>query len=273
MGRPAALPKSKPNEERALVSLWHALADPTRREILDLLRQAPRTTGALSEQFPTTRFAIMKHLNVLETAGLVVVRRQGRERWNHLNAVPLELMYERWVKPYQALWASRVTNLKARIEGENMLTATVASTVEQVEVEIEIAANPERVWKALVEDTNFWWPKDFYTSPRVKGFYIEPRLGGRVFEDWGDGAGVIWFQVFAVNPLHSIDLEGCMAVPYGPAHTLLHLELEARGAVTVLKVSDSTIGLRHDCSDGGGTKADGWRQVFEGGLKKYIESK
>src|ERR1700730_18414788 len=160
--------KQKPNKDRILIALWHALADPTRRAILDLLRQAPRTTGALAELFPTTRFTIMKHLNVLETAGLVVVRRRGRERWNHLNAVPLQLMYERWVKPYQALWASRLTNLKSRIEGENVLTETVASTIEQVEVEIEIAATPERVWKALVEDTAFWWPEEFYTSPRVK---------------------------------------------------------------------------------------------------------
>ena len=263
--------RKPPQEDRALIPVWHALADPTRRAILDLLRQAPRTTGALAEQFPTTRFAIMKHLSVLETAGLVVIRRRGRERWNHLNAVPLELMYERWVKPYQALWASRLTNLKSRIEGETMLTETVASTIEQVEVEIEIAATPERVWKALVEDTTFWWPKEFYTSPRVKAFHIEPRLGGRVYEDWGDGAGVVWFQVFALNPLHSLDLQGCMAVPYGPAHTLLHLELETRGATTVLKVSDATIGLQHDCG-AGGSKADGWRQVFEGGLKKYVEA-
>jgi DNA-binding transcriptional ArsR family regulator len=81
-----------------LIPVWQALADPTRRAIMDLLRQAPRTTGALAEQFPTTRFAIMKHLTVLETAGLVVIRRRGRERWNHLNAVPLELVYERWGK-------------------------------------------------------------------------------------------------------------------------------------------------------------------------------
>ncbi len=114
-------------EDRVLISLWNALADPTRRAILDLLREAPRTTGALADQFPTTRFAVMKHLNVLESAGLVVVRRRGRERWNHLNAVPLQLVYERSVKPYESLWASKLTDLESRIEGENMSEDAVAA--------------------------------------------------------------------------------------------------------------------------------------------------
>jgi uncharacterized protein YndB with AHSA1/START domain len=142
----------------------------------------------------------------------------------------------------------------------------------KVELEIEIAASPEQVWKALVEDTTFWWPKSFYTGPKAKGFHIEPRLGGRGYEDWGGDAGVIWFQVFAINPPHSLDLQGCMAVPYGPAHTLLHLELEAKGKGTMLKLSDSTIGLNKGC-DGGGSKLDGWKQLFEDGLKKYVEGK
>jgi len=59
-----------------------------------------------------------------------------------------------------------------------------------------------------------------------------------------------------------------MAVPYGSAHTVLHLELVAKGIATVLKVSDSTIGIVHEC---GWTKLDGWRCLFEGGLKKYVE--
>jgi len=129
-------------EDRVLISLWNALADPTRRAILDLLREAPCTTGALSDHFPTSRFAVMKHLNVLENAGLVVVRRRGRERWNHLNAVPLQLMYERWLKPYEGLWASKLTNLKSKSEGD-----TMTSTIEQVELEIEIAASRKRCGK------------------------------------------------------------------------------------------------------------------------------
>ena len=107
----------KADHAAQLTSVWAALSDPTRREILDFLRERPRTTGELADQFPTTRFAIMKHLKVLESAGLLVIRRQGRERWNHLNVIPLQLLYDRWVKPYQAIWSSRMTNLKSQVEG------------------------------------------------------------------------------------------------------------------------------------------------------------
>ena len=96
--------------------IWRALADPTRRAILDLLRDGPKTSGVLADHFPTSRFAVRKHLNRLESAGLVVVRWHGRERWNYLNVVPLRAAYERWVTPYQALWASKLTSLKTDLE-------------------------------------------------------------------------------------------------------------------------------------------------------------
>jgi DNA-binding transcriptional ArsR family regulator len=86
-------------KEPAPSPVWNALAVPTRRRILDLLRERPRTASELAEPFPATRFAGMKHLAVLQKAGLVLRRRSGRERWNHLNAVPLRRGYDRSVKP------------------------------------------------------------------------------------------------------------------------------------------------------------------------------
>ena len=244
-------------------SVWHALADPTRRQILDLLRAEPRTTGQLAKAFPSTRFAVMKHLNVLEEAGLVVVRRQGRERWNHLNAIPLQMLYERWVKPYEAVWAQKLTALKSRMEESPM-----QSTIEIIELEIPIHAPKEKVWKALVNDTTFWWPENFYSSPKVKGHHIEAKLGGRMYEDWGDGQGLIWYNVFGIDAPHSIHLEGSMAPPWGPSHAMLVLKLEEKDGVTVLKLSDSTVGR----IDGKCEKEAGWRELFEGALKPYAES-
>ncbi|MCA1559293.1 MAG: metalloregulator ArsR/SmtB family transcription factor [Acidobacteria bacterium] len=126
--------------------VWHALADASRRTILDLLRDGPQTTTQIADRFPVTRFAVMKHLSVLEAAGLVVVRRQGRERWNHLNAVPIQQVYERWVDPYRALWAPRLTRFKVNVEGENhMPQATpVPSVFDRVELEIEPASSQAR---------------------------------------------------------------------------------------------------------------------------------
>jgi DNA-binding transcriptional ArsR family regulator/uncharacterized protein YndB with AHSA1/START domain len=253
--------------ENRITSVWAALSDPTRRQILDLLRTRPRTTGELADEFPTSRFAVMKHLNVLESAGLLLIRRQGRERWNHLNVVPMQLLYDRWVKPYHAVWAARLTNLQSQIEGD--LMETRAAALEQVELEITIHGSIERVWKALVEETTFWWSKEFYTSQKTKSFQIEPKLGGKMYEDFGDGAGVIWYEIFAINPPHSLDLKGYLAVPYGPAFSLLHLELKASGKKTVLMLSDSTIGLS---TDSGKTKLDGWKLLFEEGLKTYVEN-
>lgn len=92
-------PSSTAARDRELDRVCRAIADPARRAILDLLARAPRTTGDLADRFPTSRFATMKHLAVLERAGLVVATRRGRERWNHIQVVPLTRMHERWVAP------------------------------------------------------------------------------------------------------------------------------------------------------------------------------
>ena len=102
--------------EEDLEPVWRALADPTRRAILDDLREAPLNTGALCERFAMSRHGVIKHLKLLEAAGLVRVEAKGRERINHLNPVPLQEIYERWLKPYEATWAGGVHRLAAAAE-------------------------------------------------------------------------------------------------------------------------------------------------------------
>lgn len=85
-----------------LLPVWKALADPTRRRILDLLREGPLSTGDLTERFDLTRFGIMKHLGILVDAGLIMVRRRGRTRWNHLNPMPIHEISRRWFRPFEA---------------------------------------------------------------------------------------------------------------------------------------------------------------------------
>jgi DNA-binding transcriptional ArsR family regulator len=93
--------------------VFKALADPTRRDLLDALRLGPRTTGELSRMHPEmTRFGVMAHLKVLETAGLIVVAREGRTRYNHLNPVPIRQIYERWVRPFAEAPALELTQLE-----------------------------------------------------------------------------------------------------------------------------------------------------------------
>src|SRR6266576_364924 len=100
-----------------LDQIWKALADETRRTILDFLRSGPKPTTAIVEQFPDlSRFAVMKHLDVLRQAALVVTREEGRQRINSLNAVPIRLIYERWVSNYEGIWANALLRAKEAAE-------------------------------------------------------------------------------------------------------------------------------------------------------------
>jgi DNA-binding transcriptional ArsR family regulator len=106
-----------PREKDKLDPVWKALADPTRRAILDLLRAKPRTTTEIVEAFPhLTRFGVMKHLETLREAGLVNTREEGRQRWNSLNMFPIRQIYERWVTPFQEMWASQLLGIKSMSE-------------------------------------------------------------------------------------------------------------------------------------------------------------
>jgi len=80
--------------------------------MLDLLRVRSMTTGELCKHFETSRFAVMKHLKGLHKAGLITVERRGRERINHLNPVPIQTIYRRWIRPFEQLPADRLRQLK-----------------------------------------------------------------------------------------------------------------------------------------------------------------
>ncbi len=258
-------------------AIWRALADKSRRRLLDLLREGPRTTGDLCGAFKLSRFAVMKHLSVLESAGLVVVRRQGRERWNYLNAVPIRQVYERWVKPYAERWASGLVRFSEFVEdqpGENDMAAKKKTSsdfrVAQVELEVWLAAAPEGVWTALTKEAGKWWPREFYVGANPRGFHIEPVLGGRMYEDWGDGAGLMWAQVIGIDPLRSIDLIGHLTAAFGgPATTQFRIALSAKGKGTVLSVSDTIFGNLAD--DKCERTREGWAILFDQALRKHVE--
>src|SRR2546425_11697676 len=98
-------------------AVWKALSDPTRRAILDLLRQGPRMTTEIVDSFPEmTRFGVMKHLDVLRNAGLVNTREEGRQRVNSLNPVPIRQIHERWVSRYQDFWAHTLLRVKEDVK-------------------------------------------------------------------------------------------------------------------------------------------------------------
>ncbi|HYG98040.1 MAG TPA: helix-turn-helix domain-containing protein [Terriglobales bacterium] len=98
--------------------VFKALADRRRREILDLLRDAPRTTGQLCDHFrKLDRCTVMQHMRVLEKAGLIIVKREGRLRWNYLNVLPIRELHDRWISKYAVAAVDLLARLKRDLEG------------------------------------------------------------------------------------------------------------------------------------------------------------
>jgi uncharacterized protein YndB with AHSA1/START domain/DNA-binding transcriptional ArsR family regulator len=123
-------------------AVFKALADPTRRRLLDqLFKKDGQTLSALERRLPMTRFGVMKHLRVLEKAGLVVTKRRGREKLHFLNPVPIRLVHDRWVSKYAEPWAATLSDLKHKLEDRTMVKV----------FEIYIKTTPERLWKALTD--------------------------------------------------------------------------------------------------------------------------
>ena len=143
--------------------VFKALADPTRRGLLDeLFERDGQTLGELEARVEMSRFGVMKHLKVLEEAGLVVTRKRGREKLHFLNPVPIRLIHDRWVSKYSEPWVSGLAGLKARIEEKAM---------EKV-FEIYIKTTPERLWQAI-------------TDPELRRRY---NFGVGVQSDWSAGS-------------------------------------------------------------------------------------
>ncbi len=145
-------------------AVFRALADPTRRSLLDeLFVNDGQTLSALEERLPMSRFGVMKHLKQLEEAGLVVTRRRGREKLHYLNPVPIRLVHDRWVSKYAEPWAAALSDIKHRLE----------STMEKV-FEIYIRTTPERLWEAI-------------TDPEIRAKY---NFGSAISSDWTPGSRI-----------------------------------------------------------------------------------
>ncbi len=100
-----------------LDAVWRGLSNPPRRRMLDLLKEGPLTTGVLGEEFPAlSRFAVMQHLKVLEEAGMITDIREGPLRYNYINTVQIQRIYDRWVSRYMQPWADALTSLKHDLE-------------------------------------------------------------------------------------------------------------------------------------------------------------
>jgi uncharacterized protein YndB with AHSA1/START domain len=234
--------------------VFKALADPTRRALLDeLFREDGQTLGALEERFAMSRFGVMKHLRLLEEARLVVTRKQGRHKLHFLNPVPIRLVHDRWVSKYAEGWVAQLSNLRDALEG----------TMEKI-YEIYIKTTPERLWEAL-------------TTSEIRRKY---HFGTGIDSDWTVGS-----KIEVGNQEHGVVLGDGEVLEIDPPRKLVitmralwgeDVKAEGFSRVTyeITPVGDSChLVLTHDqLRDGANDQLYGGWPMILSGLKTWLES-
>ncbi|MEH7416597.1 SRPBCC domain-containing protein [Neobacillus drentensis] len=262
--------------EDELSTLFKALGHPIRRQILDILKESPKTTGELDDYFPeVTRYAIMKHLSLLEEGNLIVVRREGKYRRNFLNAVPLQRMHNRWIGKYVETTANSLLNLQAVVEnkgGDFRMKATEQNTsrVFKIEQEVLINAPREQVFQALTEQAGDWW--EFRLAPKGESsrFTFSPVPGGQFIEKWGENQGAVWGNVYYVNAPEEIRLQGHLGMQ-GAVNSSYTYRLIEKGGTTLLQLSHHASGIIRENWEQ--EHSEGWKYLLGTLLKNYVEQK
>jgi uncharacterized protein YndB with AHSA1/START domain len=234
--------------------VFKALADPTRRYLLDaLFTHDGRNLTELESELEMSRFGVMKHLRLLEDAGLVVTRRSGRKKLHFLNLVPIRLIHDRWIDKYTEPFVAALSDLKHRLE----------SPMEKV-YEIYIRTTPERLWEAI-------------TDPEIRSKYT---FGARVESDWTVGSRLEMNSPKSGGPLgEGLVLE--VDPPRRLVHTMVALwsdEVRSEGASRVTwqiePVGDSCcLTVTHDeLREGANPEIYGGWPMILSGLKTWLET-
>jgi uncharacterized protein YndB with AHSA1/START domain/DNA-binding transcriptional ArsR family regulator len=177
-------------------AVFRALADSSRRRLLDLLFERDgRTLTALESELPMTRFGVMKHLRVLEAAGLIATRKVGRERLHYLNPVPIQLIADRWINKYAAARVSALADLKIALEGGKGMP--IDSTPRLV-YQIIINAPQERVWAAIT--TTEFTSRYYYGS----ALQTDLTVGSPFTYHMPNGAPIVEGTVVASDPFNRL---------------------------------------------------------------------
>ena len=252
-------------------AVFKALADSTRRELLDeLFERDGQTLSALEGRLPMTRFGVMKHLRVLEEAGLLATRRRGREKLHFLNPVPIRLVHDRWVSKYAEPWAATLSGLKTYLEGtmETVKTVSWAEGTAPVAAgtavfEVFIKTTPERLWEAI-------------TDPEQRKQY---SFGVETHSDWTPGSR------YKAGVPGVVDIASGVNVEVDPPRLLVQTfdalwspEVEAQGTTRVTweiePVGTSCrLTVTHDQlpADANAELYGGWPMILSG-LKTLLET-
>lgn len=251
-------------------TVWRALASPHRRKLLDLLKEGPQTTGQLSKSMADlSRFAVMQHLGVLEEAGLVLARKDGRSRLNHLNPIPIRQLYERWMRSHSSIAAETALHLKRYAESTNEVAQPMDQTQYrhvQIELELHIKAPRERVFKALTEEFGNWWPHRYKPDSTC---YCEPVVGGKIGERFSNGGGAIYGEIVYLDPPYKAVTSGSSSLNRA-SHGYTVETLEEHEGGTLLKRSMHIWGSVPEELEK--MYRDGSRQLLEDAFRNYCEN-
>ena len=238
-------------------AIFKALADPTRRALLDRLRRkGGLTLQELEAGTDMTRFGVMKHLRILEDASLVVSRKQGRFKHHHLNAVPLLEVVDRWIEPFtQGPTARAMLDLKAKLEGR-MDHRDRADFVS----ETYIKADAARVWNALMSEKETQKYHFLRASLQTSG-----AKGGRYDLFRADGSPMLEGEITALDEGRSFETTFLPRWMPDAQASRVRYEIEQVGELTRLTV------LHFDIPAGQDGVKDGWVRYLAS-LKSYIET-
>jgi uncharacterized protein YndB with AHSA1/START domain len=240
--------------------VFRALADPSRRSLLDrLFERDGQTLSGLCAHAEMTRFGVMKHLRVLEAAGLVTTRRVGREKFHYLNPVPIRLLHDRWISKYAAPWVGTLGDLKRRLEEEDVMNAP------RHVYEVYIRTTPGQLWEAITRPE---LTRQYFYATAVESDW---KVGSPVRHLGADGSVKLEGRILAVDPPRR--LVTTFSAVHGPGTekdrpSRVTWEIEPRGEVCRLT-------LVHDDFDGATETfkmvGSGWNPVLSG-LKSLLET-
>lgn len=233
--------------------VWKALSDKTRRNILDLLREKERTTGELCKHFrKITRFGVMKHLNILHNAELIIIKREGKNRWNYINPLPIQEIYERWVKKYEAGWSSYLINFKNNMEKNQM---------EKIKFQVAV-----RIDKPIAEVFNAFTNRDSISKYFVSAASAPIKaVGDKITWSWGEHKAEIVITEFEENKRVAFTWPG-YKVDYDVHALFIFEEVDGKTRVSVTEEGwkDDEAGINSSLMNNAG-----WKEMLLG-MKAWV---
>lgn len=241
--------------------IFKALADPARRTLLDALRQRDgRTLAELTELLDMSRFGVMKHLGVLEDAGMIVTRKDGRYKYHYLNAVPLQEVIDRWIEPLLVKPATRaVLTLKSQLEGATPMQD--ASTQPDFMTQTFIRCTHDALWDALTKPDQM---AAYHFACNAAEGSAEKGETIRFIRD--DGSTMLSQRVTGVTPKSKLELtfEPNFSEAPSPASRMVYL-IEPQGETCKLTIE------HYDIPAGQDGVREGWARIAAS-LKSWLET-